>query len=90
MEGEDNIRRIGTLEHRVGSIDTKVSNLDIRTQMLEKDFVELKHTTQKLAVSLDSINDNLTKVKWAAYGIIGTIIANAIGVMPILQKLIGL
>lgn len=87
---EDNERRLGTVEHRVGEIDTKVSNLSLRTQMLEKDFAELKHTTEKLSISLDSINDNLTKVKWSAYGIIGTIVANAVGVIPVLQKLIGL
>lgn len=90
MSEDDHNRRIGTLESKVSDVDTKVSNLDLRTQMLEKDFVELKHTTQKLSTSLDSINDNLTKVKWSAYGIIGTIVANAIGILPVIQKLIGL
>lgn len=87
---DENERRVGTLEHRVGEMDIKVSNLDLKTQILEKDFAELKNTTQKLALSLESINDNLTKVKYAAYGIIGTILANALGVLPVLQKLIGL
>lgn len=77
-------------ERRVGILETKVSDLDMKTRIMERDFLELKATTQKLGLSLYAIEKTLTQLKWAAYGVLGTILVNSIGLLPFLQKLLGL
>lgn len=83
-------RTLGTVEYRVSEIGARVGNLDLRTQMLEKDFIELQKVTSNLSKGILDINNNLIKVKYAAYGIAGTIVANSIGIIPVIQNMIGL
>lgn len=78
------------LSGRIGVLETKVSDLDVKTKIMERDFVELKATTARLESSLTVIERTLTKISWASYGVLGTIVANYIGLLPFIQKMLGL
>mgnify|MGYP001278381680 CR=1 FL=1 len=78
------------LSGRIGVLETKVSDLDVKTKIMERDFIELKATTTRLESSLTTIERTLTKISWASYGVLGTIVANYIGLLPFIQKMLGL
>lgn len=69
------------LEHRVIKLELRVDNHEV-------DLQKLSDISDSLKKSLVSIEKTLAQIKWLALGVVFTLVANEVGIISILKKLI--
>ena len=85
-----NCTGLTNVSERNEHLATRVSKLELGFSLLERDILDIRKSAVQMEETLIGLQRNIQQIKWIAVGAGGTFLINSLGLLPLIQKLLGI